>query len=259
MNRRCRQDHAAIFEPRRRRAARRALERWSVMRRESRARQQPRRRGSVTGQRPFRSRPWKDLLARTTLLGLASLSEAGNKGKANVLLTEVALRTEDARPKTHGSLGGPSPRRSEVGYSAPGLVPGQEHAALPHWSWATWPVSLTALVQRHVKEKQRRRGRVAIVAADPGRHKRQRAGRANSDDGVLAPEKVIAVAAGQLSDVEHLPGAAVRLQEQLVLLDAFGSREERVPITALEGSFRRVGVQRVSRPIVVLPPGQRRL
>src|SRR6202022_1324119 len=27
-----------------------------------------------------------------------------------------------------GSLGGPSPRRSEVGYSAPGLVPGQEHA-----------------------------------------------------------------------------------------------------------------------------------
>ena len=27
-----------------------------------------------------------------------------------------------------GSLGGPSPRRSEVGNSAPGLVPGQEHA-----------------------------------------------------------------------------------------------------------------------------------
>src|SRR3954451_1020358 len=26
------------------------------------------------------------------------------------------------------SLGGPSPRRSEVGYSPPGLVPGQEHA-----------------------------------------------------------------------------------------------------------------------------------
>src|SRR3954453_8045794 len=26
------------------------------------------------------------------------------------------------------SLGGPSPRRSEVGYSAPGLVPGQEYA-----------------------------------------------------------------------------------------------------------------------------------
>src|SRR5262249_1770351 len=27
-----------------------------------------------------------------------------------------------------GSFGGPSPRRSEVGHSAPGLVPGQEHA-----------------------------------------------------------------------------------------------------------------------------------
>ena len=32
-------------------------------------------------------------------------------------------------PNGHGiPLGGPSPRRSEVGYSAPGLVPGQEHA-----------------------------------------------------------------------------------------------------------------------------------
>src|SRR5207248_11342946 len=32
------------------------------------------------------------------------------------------------RKSATGSLGGPSPRRSEVGYSAPGLVPGQEHA-----------------------------------------------------------------------------------------------------------------------------------
>src|SRR5207253_3060565 len=37
-------------------------------------------------------------------------------------------RVSQADPLTAtASLGGPSPRRSEVGYSAPGLVPGQEH------------------------------------------------------------------------------------------------------------------------------------
>src|SRR6266581_4661355 len=97
-----------------------------------------------------------------------------------------------------GSLGGPSPRRSEVGYSAPGLVPGQEHAVGKRPG--LHQVQVHPVVQGREKRRaaahQDRVGDDRVLVDQPGPHGRRGEGGATDVHGTA----ILSLEPGDLGD-----------------------------------------------------------
>src|SRR5439155_22811312 len=104
-------------------------------------------------------------------------------------------------------------------------------------------------------EHEDRRRRVAVHVPQPARHLRQGAGRADAGAHVPLPPEIEPVSRRQLADIEHLPGARVRFEEQLVLFDTLGTRKEYVPLSKRGRGFGGKSVEDSTGSIAIATPG----
>ena len=76
---------------------------------------------------------------------------------------------------------------------------------------------------------------------------------------MVVADKVVAVAGSQLPDIEHLSGASIRFEEQLVFFHILGPRKERVALSALQRGLRDEGIEKMSRSVLIATPRERAL